>query len=207
MSHRRWHKPMSAGRGHVAWALGSADVGRRLVPGFHGAHGRMVGRYRCLAFDIGQCPMPMSHRRWHGPMSAGRGHVAMSPGMGLGAGLCRCRLGAWACRPAYARKAQPMSPGRWACRLGHARDRLGAGHVAWPMRARLCRRRMGACALPTSPRRWALPTSHVAWELGMSPGRCAQGTADAARAGRVGAANGGRASAGTRLRLVTCHLA
>ena len=93
-------------------------------------------------------------------MSAGRGHVAMSPGMGLGAGLCRCRLGAWACRPAYARKAQPMSPGRWACRLGAARDRLGAGHVARPMRSRRSPCRLGA--------------GHVAWALGMSPGRCAR---------------------------------
>src|SRR5687767_6394302 len=48
MRHRpmsRWHKPMSVGRGHVAWALGSADVGRRLVPGCHGAHGGMVGHH------------------------------------------------------------------------------------------------------------------------------------------------------------------
>src|SRR5687767_10037200 len=123
----------------------------------------MVGHYRCLAFYIGPCPMPMSHAtmwrgvvvrvawcpgavmpmvawRWHQPMSAGRGHVAMSPGMGPGAGLCRCRLGAWACRPAYARPC-----------------RLGAGHVAWPMRA-------------------------IAWALGMSPGRWACRLADAREA-------------------------
>ena len=33
------------GRGHVAWALGYVDVGRRLVPGCHVAHGGMVGHH------------------------------------------------------------------------------------------------------------------------------------------------------------------
>src|SRR5687767_3390252 len=111
---------------HVAWCCGA----RRLVPGCRDANGRMA----MASADVGWA-LACGDVAWHGPR---RWAVPMPPRrLGMSPGLCA-----------------PMSPGRWACRLAHARDRLGAGHVAW--------------ALGVSPGRCARGLADVAW----APGRC-----------------------------------
>ena len=95
-------------------------------------------------------PLPTSRGRWAQALPTSRGRWAQDTAdvaWAMGAGHCRRRVG----------------DGRRPCRWGQA-----TGDVVWAMGA-------GPADVAWADARRPLPTSHVAWALGKSRGRCGHG--------------------------------